>query len=146
MAFDRAQLETHIKRAEAPNGEAVLFPYEDSVGLISIGWGRNLDGKGLSLKECQLLLSNDLHDAMQDAASLPYWEQLCGARQMVVVDMIFNLGLTRFLKFPKLNAALAAGDILQVAHEMKDSKWYTQVGSRARKLRRIMLTGVWENG
>ncbi len=144
MAFDRARLEDHIKRAEAPNGEAMRFPYEDSVGLITIGWGRNLDNKGLSLKECQILFNNDFHDAMQDAASLPYWEQLCGARQMVVVDMVFNLGLTRFLKFPKLNAALAAGDILQVAHEMKDSKWYTQVGSRARKLRQIMLTGVWK--
>lgn len=144
MAFDRAQLEEHIKRAEAPNGEAVLFPYEDSVGLISIGWGRNLDHKGLSLKECQLLFNNDFHDAMQDAASLPYWEKLCGARQMVVVDMIFNLGLTRFLQFPKLNAALAIGDYLLAAYEMLNSKWYTQVGQRARKLRQIMLTGEWK--
>lgn len=144
MAFDRAQLEDHIKRAEAPGGEAVLFPYEDSVGLISIGWGRNLDGKGLSIKECQLLFDNDLQDVFKDASSLPYWEQLDGVRQMVVMDMIFNLGLTRFLKFPALNAALAAGDYIRAAHEMLDSKWYTQVGSRARKLRQIMLTGEWK--
>jgi len=146
MAFNRARLEDHIKRAEAPDGKAIRFPYEDSVGLITIGWGRNLDGKGLSLKECQLLFDNDLHDALQGAALLPYWEQLDGPRQMVVVDMIFNLGLTRFLKFIKLNKALLIQDYLRAAHEMLDSKWYTQVGRRAKKLRRIMLTGEWTDG
>ena len=144
MSIDRARLEDHIKRAEAPDGKAILFPYEDSVGLITIGWGRNLDGKGLSLKECQLLFDNDLHDALQGAASLPYWEQLCGARQMVIVDMVFNLGLTRFLKFKKLNAALAIRDYIIAAAEMLDSRWASQVGRRAAKLIKIMKTGTWK--
>jgi lysozyme len=65
---------------------------------------------------------------------------------MVLVDMIFNLGLTRFLLFKNLNAALAAGDYLRAAHEMLDSRWYRQVGRRARKLRHIMLTGEWQDG
>jgi len=146
MSIDRARLADHIKRAEAPDGKAILFPYECSAGLITIGWGRNLDNKGLSLKECQLLFDNDLHDALQDAAGLPYWEQLDGARQMVVVDMIFNLGLTRFLRFINLNKALLIKDYLRAAHEMLDSKWYTQVGRRAKKLRQIMLTGEWLDG
>ncbi len=146
MAFDRARLEDHVKRAEAPNGEAMLFPYEDSVGLITIGWGRNLDNNGLSLEECQLLFTNDLNDALQDAASLPYWEQLDGARQMVVADMVFNLGLTRFLRFKNLNKALLIQDYVRAAHEMVDSKWYRQVGRRAEKLRQIMLTGEWIDG
>ncbi len=144
MAFDRAQLEDHIKRAEAPGGKAMLLPYEDSVGLTTIGWGRLLDGKGLSVKECQLLFDNDLHDAIQDSASLPYWEKLDGIRQMVVVDMIFNLGLTRFLRFKKLNAALAVQDYMRAAHEMLDSRWAGQVGHRATKLIKIMKIGAWE--
>lgn len=143
MAFDRARLEDHIKRAEAPDGKPVLFPYEDSVGLITIGWGRNLDDKGLSRKECQLLFDNDLQDVFQDCRTLPYWEQLDGVRQMVVMDMVFNLGLTRFLRFKNLNRALAIQDYLRAGHEMLDSKWYTQVGRRAKKLRQIMLTGEW---
>ncbi|KKL99297.1 hypothetical protein LCGC14_1815790 [marine sediment metagenome] len=145
MAFDRARLEDHVKRAEAPNGEAMLFPYEDSVGLITIGWGRNLDGKGLSLKECQLLFDNDLQDVFRDCATLPFWDHIDGVRQMVVMDMVFNLGLTRFLKFKNLNRALTIQDYVRAAHEMLDSKWYRQVGRRAEKLRQIMLTGVWKD-
>ncbi len=144
MAFDRAQLEAHIKRAEAPGGKAVLFPYECSAGYISIGWGRNLDSKGITLRCAQVMFTEDLEDAIQDAATLPYWEHLDGVRQMVVVDMVFNLGLTRFLKFPALNAALAIQDYVRAAHEMLDSKWYRQVGRRAEKLRQIMLIGEWK--
>jgi lysozyme len=63
---------------------------------------------------------------------------------MVVVDMIFNLGAARFSRFKKLNAALALRDYTLAAHEMMDSKWYTQVGRRAKKLREAMITGIWK--
>ena len=40
-----------------------------------------------------------------------------------------------------LAAALALGDYTLAAHEMKDSRWFTQVGRRAQKLHKIMLEG-----
>ena len=141
--FDKALLEDHIKRAEAPGGKPVLLPYEDSVGLTTIGWGRLLDGKGISVAEAQLLFDNDLDSALKDCESLPYWEQLDGTRQMVLVDMVFNLGLTRFLRFKRLNAALANKDYFLASHEMWDSRWAKQVGRRAVKLIEIMEAGVW---
>ena len=141
--FDKALLEDHIKRAEAPGGKPVLFPYQDSVGLITIAWGRNLDHKGISPAIAQLMFDEDYGDALGDCESLPYWEQLDGARQMVLVDMVFNLGLTRFLRFKKLNVALVIKDYTAAAAEMVDSKWYRQVGRRAEKLRLVMISGVW---
>jgi len=141
--FDKVLLTDHIKWAEAASGPE-LFPYPDTVGKTTIGYGRNLDDNGISVDEAELFLRNDIGDAIKDAELLPYWEQTDGVRQMVIVDMVFNMGLPRFLGFKRLNAALMIQDYVAAPHEMKDSKWYDQVGRRARKLRAIMLTGIWK--
>jgi len=141
--INRDLLSDHIRRAEAHNGEPELFPYRDSVGLLTIGFGRNLIHNGISADEAELMFQNDLTAALLDASSLSYWDRLNEARRMVVTDMVFNLGLPRFKAFPKLNAALGIDDYNLAAYEMKDSKWYRQVGSRAKKLEKIMILGVW---
>jgi hypothetical protein len=41
----------------------------------------------------------------------------------------------------KMIAALARGDYEQAAKEMKDSKWYWEVGNRSRRLVKMMVTG-----
>lgn len=141
--IDRASLTEHVKWAEAAGGPE-LFPYKDTVGKITIGYGRNLDDRGISKGEAELLLRNDIDDTLMDAATLPYWEEIDSVRRLVVADMVFNLGLSRFLGFKKLNAALAIKDYTAAAHEMKDSKWYHQVERRAKVLHKAMLTGVWD--
>jgi lysozyme len=141
--IDRELLSDHIRRAEARNGEPELFPYRDSVGLLTIGFGRNLEHRGIRPDEAELMFQNDLTDALQDASRLSYWERLNDARRMVVVDMVFNLGLPKFLTFKKMQAAMEIDDYNLAAYEMKDSKWYRQVGSRAVKLKTIMIRGTW---
>lgn len=142
--IDRDLLSDHIRRAEARNGKPELFPYRDSVGLLTIGFGRNLIHNGISHDEAELMFQNDLSDALLDATSLSYWDQLDDARRMIVTDMIFNMGLSRFKSFIKMNAALGIADYSLAAHEMRDSRWYRQVGSRSRKLEKIMISGVWK--
>jgi len=108
--------------------------YTDSVGKLSIGVGRNLEDVGLSDDEIDYLLENDMRRAVRDASSLSYWDSLSDVRKLVVADLCFNLGMSRFKGFVKANAALARGDWEAAADEMVDSKWYTQVGRRAKKL------------
>jgi lysozyme len=136
-------LRAHIKWAEAAAGPE-LFPYRDTVGKLTIGYGRNLDDRGITEEEAELLLTTDIDAAVADAKTLPYWNGLGPVRQLVVADMIFNLGLPKYLKFKRLNAALSLPDYTLAAHEMKDSKWYRQVERRATVLVRAMLYGVWE--
>jgi lysozyme len=83
-------------------------------------------------------------NAIADAEGLDFFAGLDPVRQMVVVDMLFNLGRVRFGTFKKFQAALALKDYTLAAHEMKDSRWYDQVGRRAVKLQKAMLTGIWE--
>lgn len=133
----------HIKWAEAAAGPE-LKPYLDTVGKLTIGYGRNLDDKGITRSEAEIMLVNDMNDAIADAQSLPYWSQLDPVRQIVISDMVFNLGLSRFLKFQLLNAALAIKDYKKAAAEMVDSKWYRQTERRAKVLVEAMKTGIWQ--
>ena len=117
------------------------FPYQDSVGKTSIGVGRNLDDKGLSDDEIGILLENDINDAVRSASSMSYWDSLTPNRQLVVADMVFNMGLRRFKGFIKTNAALERGDWDEAAREMVDSRWFRQTGRRSRKLVAMMIFG-----
>lgn len=119
------------------------FPYEDSVGKITIGVGRNLDDIGLSDDEIDMCLQNDIERVMGAVRTLPFWEGLDPVRQLVIADMVFNLGFTRFRGFKKTIQALEAGAYDTAADEMADSRWYRQTGRRAKKLVQIMRTGEW---
>ncbi|MDJ0789285.1 MAG: lysozyme [Myxococcota bacterium] len=130
----------HLEWAEGRR----LFPYEDSVGKLTVGVGRNLDDRGLRESEVTFLLQNDIAEVLDECQRLPYWDELNEPRRMVVADMVFNLGFSRFLGFIKTNEALAKLDYHEAAKEMRDSRWFRQVGRRARKLVRMMQSGVWD--
>ena len=116
-----------------------LFPYEDTVGKITIGVGRNLDDRGLSVDEVNFLLDNDISLCESELDSLhPEWRTLTEPRRHVLIDMMFNLGRSRLLNFRKFWAALKAGDYGVAADEMLDSKWAEQVGERAQTLAKMM--------
>lgn len=141
--MNEALLKAHIKWAEAAGGPE-LFPYRDTVGKLTIGYGRNLDDNGIDPGEAELMLDNDIAAALNDAFTLPYWDTLSPVRQLVIADMVFNLGLPKFLGFINLNMALALPDYTLAATEMVDSKWYRQVERRAKVLVEAMKTGIWK--
>lgn len=141
--MDLGLLRQHIMWAEAASGPE-LRPYRDTVGKLTIGYGRNLDAKGITRDEAELMLDNDMADAIGDAQSLLYWDSLSPVRQLVISDMVYNLGLTKFLRFINLNSALAIQDYKLAAYEMKDSKWYRQTERRAKVLVEAMHTGIWK--
>jgi lysozyme len=132
----------HLKWAEGVK----QFPYRCTAGKLTIGVGRNLDDNGLTWDEVDYLLNTDIDRTIRDCERLDYWNSLDSVRQLIVADMVFNLGLARFLKFVNLNKALAIQDYTLAASEMMDSRWYNQVGRRAQKLREAMLSGEWNDG
>ena len=131
----------HLEWAEARRP----YPYEDSVGKLSIGVGRNLDDKGLREDEIDLLLKNDIKEALEECAKLDYFKGLDSVRQLVVADMVFNMGLPRFLGFVRTNEAIKKGDYVRASTEMYDSKWRRQTKRRAKVLIKAMRTGEWSH-
>lgn len=121
-----------------------LHPYTDTVGKTTIGYGRNLDDKGISSTEAITLLTNDIADVESILTNrLPWFSNLDPIRQAVLVNMTFNMGFNGLEQFTKMLEAAAQGNWDEAATEMLDSKWATQVGDRASRLAQQMKTGEW---
>jgi len=115
--------------------------YLDSVGIETIGIGRNLVDVGVSKEEAQYLLSNDIKGAVRDAQGFSWYGELSPVRKRVIVNMLFNIGLTRFKKFKKTIRYIDSGDFGSASVEMLDSMWARQVGIRAKRLSKMMKEG-----
>lgn len=118
------------------------FPYKDTVGVTTIGYGRNLESRGISKEEAEYLLMNDasIADDFLEKAFC-YYVDLDGPRRAVLIDMLVNLGAPRLSKFKKMHEALQSHNYDEAAAEMLDSKWAHQVGQRAVTLSQVMITG-----
>ena len=121
-----------------------LKPYIDTVGKITIGVGHNLTDKGISRDVAMRIFEEDLTEAVAGAAAFPWFARLDAIRQRVVVDMVFNLGATKFRKFVGTIAAIEAGDYVKASEQMLRSRWSQQVGKRAQRLARMMRDGLDE--
>ena len=93
----------------------------------------------------QELFTRDVGIALVDCSAVfPAFGSFPKEVQRIIANMMFNLGRTRFKSFRKLIAAVNACDWSRAAVEMEDSKWYWQVGDRARRLVRRMKSQAGE--
>lgn len=103
--------------------------YLDSVGVWTVGIGHNMNRPISSLAIDQIYL-DDVTDALNECVhAFPWYANLTDARQRVMVELMFNLGLGRLLGFTKFLAAMNAGNYETAASELLDSKWALQVKS-----------------
>lgn len=72
------------------------------------------------LSECSLLYSN--------------FSVLPEEAQLIIANMMFNMGRPRLSKFKGMKAGVDACDWNRAADEMVDGRWYKQVTSRADRL------------
>ena len=136
------ELKEMIKRHEGFR----QFPYKCTAGKLTIGYGRNLTDKGISLIEASKLLAYDISSAQIGVCGVFAFSaaELGPIPQVVyraLVDMMFNLGFTRFKGFKKMIAAIKEKDWNLAADEMLDSKWAKQVGQRAIELAEMVRSG-----
>ena len=69
-----------------------LKPYRCTAGKLTIGVGRNLDDNGITRKEAQSLLANDVNRAEAEVMRIvPQFHALDEVRQAVLIDMLFNV-------------------------------------------------------
>lgn len=110
-------------------------------GNPTIGVGRLLtDDRGISHEEAKTLLMNDLVWVAKKAETYGFWHRLDPVRQMVIMNMIFNMG-NRFDQFKKMIAAIEVGDYIEASAQMLDSNWARTVKGRAVHLAEQMKTG-----
>jgi len=135
--------------------------YKDSVGVPTIGYGSNLNSPHIQAeleklgystrsllarndvikeKDAEIMLNRGMVQALKDAQTFvgPEWHDLDPIAKIVVLDMSYNLGLTRLSKFKNFKSALEQQDYRTAGEEMIDSEWYGQVGWRSKRLADMM--------
>lgn len=131
----RAQLVEH-------EGER-LTVYTCPSGYPTIGVGRNLIGTGISREESRYLLDNDIRRCIGEAVSnFPWFESLDEVRQRAVIDLVFNIGIGKLKTFTTALSCFARKDYVAAADALTKSKWYGQVGRRAKRIVAMVRTGV----
>ena len=121
--------------------------YMCSEGYETIGVGRNISegGLGLSKDEVDFLLINDIERVQNELGrSFPWFADLDEARRDAMIDIAFNLGLTRLRSFVNALEAMAHGQYDVAANEFMDSRWSQQVGNRAVEVTEMIRTGEYQ--
>ena len=118
-----------------------LKPYRCTAGKLTIGYGRNIEDNGISQTEAEQMLYNDIQTCYGECSKFGFWNKLNEARQAALIDMCFNLGISRLKQFKKMLAAVDKGDYKTASKEMLDSNWARQVKSRSTELAQIMEKG-----
>ncbi|MEI7893654.1 MAG: glycoside hydrolase family protein [Myxococcales bacterium] len=119
--------------------------YRDTVGIWTVGVGhaRVPAGTVWTDDEIDRVLASDIADVIASLDKrLPWWRTLDDARQDVLVNMAFNLGVAGLLGFKNSLADIQAGQFESAAKRMLQSRWSKQVGARATRLAAQMRTGV----
>ena len=116
-----------------------LMPYRCPAGKLTIGVGRNLEDNGITREEAYYLLRNDLDTChRQLSLAIPFYDRLPSEKKEILLNMCFNMGLTRLQGFKRMLAAMAVNNWDEAAREMENSAWAKQVGDRAKRLIRKM--------
>ena len=74
----------------------------------------------VTIEDCQVLY-DDFDDLPEEA-------------QLVIANMMFNMGRPRLSKFKGMKSGVDARDWDRAADEMVDSRWHDQVPNRAKRL------------
>lgn len=139
--------ENIIRSLRGEEGE-VLSEYKDHLGYSTIGVGRLIDkrkGGGITEEESAYLLGNDVDKVTtQLNKRLPWWTKLDEARQGVLVNMAFQMGIDGLLGFKNTLKMIESGQYEAAARGMLQSKWAQQTPSRAKRMAEQMRTGVWQ--
>ena len=120
-----------------------LRAYKCPAEIWTVGYGTNLQELTISEDLATEWLYEKLRQAEVSAASYGWYVNLNQPRRDAIIEMVYNLGLTRFDKFKNLQKALGRQDWAAARLEMLNSAWAKQVGKRADRLAEQVFTGAY---
>lgn len=109
-------------------------PYPDPIH----GWQVPTFGHGLTYitaDESRRLVENRVAKIMHQLdLRLPFYRTLPNVAQDVLIEMAYQMGVRRLMKFKNTLGALKQAQYRTAAAEMLDSQWATQTPKRAKSL------------
>lgn len=132
MSFE-SELLQQIKEHEGLK----LFPYKCPAGKLTIGYGHNLQDNGLSKSACEYILYDDIDEAKRNLKTIfgnEFFENLNDSKKIALIDMMFNLGMVKFLTFKRFIFAVETQNWENASYEIIHSRAYEQNKKRYKKL------------
>ena len=119
--------------------------YLDHLNLPTLGIGHLINewdeeygkpvGTPVSEERVNECFAQDIEKVIEDCIILyDDFYTLPDEVQLIVANMMFNLGRPRLSNFVKMKTAIDNHDWQEAAIQMQDSKWYKQVPNRAERL------------
>lgn len=119
--------------------------YKDHLGYPTFGIGHLIKdgdpekgqpvGTPVSAERVNEAFDIDVSTVLTDCGLLyPDFNEKPEEVQLIVANMMFNMGRTRLAKFRNMKRAVDGEDWDRAADEMMDSAWYRQVPNRAKRL------------
>jgi len=135
------QLQKDLERDEGVVHEVYL----DHLGLPTVGIGHLIlesdpehgadVGTPVTEERVTELFQQDCEIVLADCQILyPDFDDLPEEVQLIIANMMFNMGRPRLSKFKGMKRGVDARDWDAAADEMVDSSWYNQVTKRADRL------------
>ena len=133
-------------RKELEVDEGVKYEiYNDHLGYPTFGIGHLVRATdpaagaalGTPVSEDRVIeaFNQDVETVLNDCTILyGDFNELPEEAQLIIANMMFNLGRPRLSKFKGMKAGVDARDWKKAADEMVDSAWYRQVPNRAGRL------------
>jgi lysozyme len=141
---------TNVSEQEAKdfiaNNEGIRYePYQDTLGKWTVGVG-HLIGKELppemnrrfSHQEVMDLFDSDYMHHRNAAERIPGFNRMDGLGQTALTDLTFNMGPSWINGWPNLANQLGEGDIPSASENLRNSRWYDQVGNRGPRVTNML--------
>ena len=116
-------------------------PYRDTKGILTIGYGHNLEAAPLCEAALSAQLDFDLRshlDALD--AAIPWWRGEPETVQRVLGNLGFNLGPAKLVTFKNTLKAIREHRYKDAANLLRKSLYAKQVGARAERLAALLDT------
>lgn len=118
-----------------------IGPGSHVIGHPTIGIGRALDVRGLTVDEARQLCFTDIASIVDDLSGLPWFAGLDAVRQRAVSQMRFQLGMGGLLAFHDMITALSRQQWQAAADACLASHWRDQAPARCLRIASMLVTG-----
>ena len=120
-----------------------LKPYRCTSDKLTIGVGRNIEDRGISHATAMQMLDEDIDICINELQqTLSYWNDLPSRVKEGLINLCFNMGISRLMAFKKTFAYLRSGDFSKAADELLLSRYANQVGQRAVDVANMIRDGA----
>lgn len=127
--------------------------YIDTTGLLHGGIGHLMRtneipiyplGTPITDAQIETWYTQDSTSAIKISQELigTVWSDLSDIRKRAVIDLAYNLGKARLARFTKFIAAMKMKDYNTAGKELRDSKWFSQVGRRGTNVITMIVNNI----